>query len=107
MAFYEAPRPDDGSDAQGVKERGDDRAATIERAMLDELRKTTINVAGVEASDADPSQIPRYKTLQLSSSDSVDKSGGRIALVYVLGGSKGSYGFKATADQPLPDEAVP
>src|SRR3954466_1571639 len=38
VVFYEAPQPDDGSDAAGVKERDDDRAATIERAMLDELR---------------------------------------------------------------------
>jgi hypothetical protein len=106
VVFYEAPTPNDGSDPQGVKERSDDRAATIERAMLDELRKRTIAVVGVEASDADPSEIPRYKSLQLSSSDSVDKSGGRIALVFALAGAKGSYGFKATADQPLPNEAL-
>ena len=106
VVFYEPPGPDNGSDAKGVKERSDDRASTIESAMLDEMRKQALNVVGVETSDADPSQIPRYKTLQLSSSDSVDKSGGRIALVYALLGAKGSYGFKPTADQPLPDEAV-
>jgi Copper transport outer membrane protein, MctB len=106
VVFYEAPKPDDNSDAKGVKERDDDRAATIESAMLDELRKRTINVVGVEASDADVSQIPRYESLHLSSSDSVDKSGGKIALVYALAGAKGNYGFKTTAGQPLPTEAL-
>jgi copper transport outer membrane protein MctB len=106
VVFYEAPKPDNGSDAQGVKERSDGRASTIESAMLDELRKQTINVVGVEASDADPSQIPRYQSLQVSSSDSVDKSGGRIALVFELAGAKGNYGFKASADQPLPDNVL-
>src|SRR3954468_10312867 len=106
VAFYEAPKPDDGSDGQGVKEREDDRARTIETAMIDELTNHTIAVVGVEATNTEASQIPRYKSLHLSSSDSVDKSGGRIALVYALAGAKGSFGFKSTADQPLPDEAL-
>jgi hypothetical protein len=106
VVFYEAPKPEDGSDSAGVKERGDDRAGTIERAMLDELGRHTINVVGVEATNTEPSQIPRYKSLQLSSSDSVDVSGGKIALVYALAGSKGNFGLKSTASQPLPDEAL-
>jgi hypothetical protein len=106
IAFYEAPPPSDGSDADGVKERDDDRARTVESAMLDELAKNTIAVVGVEATDTDPSQIPRYKSLKLSSSDSVDKSGGRIALAYALAGAHGNFGFKSSANQPLPDEAL-
>jgi hypothetical protein len=106
VAFYEAPKPTDGSDADGVKEREDDRARTIESAMLEELSKHTIAVVGVEASDTDPSQIGRYKSLKLSSSDSVDKSGGRIGLVYALAGARGNFGLKASASQPLPDEAL-
>src|SRR4051812_32037184 len=106
IAFFEAPKPGDGSDADGVKERQDDRATTIEAAMLDELTTHTIGVVGVEATDTDPSQIGRYKSLKLSSSDAVDKSGGKIALVYTLAGAKGNYGFKSSADQPLPDAAL-
>jgi hypothetical protein len=106
VVFYEAPTADAPSDAQGVKEREDDRARTIETAMLDELRKRTIGVVGVESSSADPSQIPRYQSLELSTVDSVDKSGGRIALVFALGGAEGNFGFKSTAKQPLPDEAT-
>ena len=106
VVFYEAPTPNDGSDAAGVKERQDDRASTIEKAALDELAKHTISVVGVEAANADTSQIPRYESLNLSTSDSVDTSGGKIALVYALAGAKGNYGFKPTAKQPLPDEAL-
>jgi hypothetical protein len=106
VAFFEAPNPEDGSDSQGVREREDDRGRTIEAAMIDELTKHTIAVVGVEATNTDPSQIGRYKSLKLSSSDAVDKSGGRIALVFTLAGAKGNFGFKSTADQPLPDEAL-
>src|SRR3954470_20787935 len=107
IAFYEAPKPDDGSDGDGVKERQDDRAQTIETAMLGELAKHTIAVVGVEATSTDPSQIPRYESLKLTgTSDSVDVSGGRIAAVFGLAGASGNYGLKPTADQPLPDEAL-
>jgi hypothetical protein len=106
VAFFEAPTPSDTSDAQGVKERADDRARTIEAAMIDELTKHTIAVVGVEATNTDPSEIGRYKSLQLSTTDSVDTSGGRIALVFALAGAKGNFGFKSTADKPLPDEAL-
>ena len=107
IAFYEAPKPDDGSDSEGVKEREDHRAQTIEKAMLDELAIRTIAVVGVEATSTDPSQIPRYESLKLSgSSDSVDVSGGRIAAVFALAGAKGNYGLKPTAEQPLPEEAL-
>jgi copper transport outer membrane protein MctB len=106
VVFYEAPKPSDDSDAKGVRERSDGRARTIESAMLDELGKRTISVAAVEQTSTDPSQIQRYKSLKLSSSDSVDKAGGRIALVYLLAGAKGNYGMKPSADKALPDEAL-
>jgi hypothetical protein len=106
VVFYEPPPPSDGSDEQGVKERGDDRARTIESAMLDELRRRTIAVVGVEQTTTDPSQIGRYKTLKLSTVDSVDKSGGQIALVFALAGAEGNFGLKGSAEQPLPDTAL-
>jgi hypothetical protein len=106
VVFYEAPQPNDGSDEAGVKERQDDRARTIESAMLDELGQRTIAVVGVEQTSTEPSQIQRHKSLKLSSSDSVDKSGGRIALVYTLAGAKGNYGLKPSAQAALPDEAL-
>jgi hypothetical protein len=106
VVFYEAPKSDDNSDEEGVKERDDDRARTIEQAMLDELRDRTINVVGVETAGAEPSQIARYKSLKLSSADSVDRSGGKIALVFALAGAKGNFGFKSSAEAPLPDDVL-
>jgi hypothetical protein len=106
IVFYEAPKPNDGSDEKGVKEREDSRARAIEAAMLDELSKRTIAVVGVEATSTDPSQIQRYKSLNLSSSDSVDKAAGRIALVFTLAGAQGNYGLKSSAQKPLPDAAL-
>jgi hypothetical protein len=106
IVFYEAPKPTDGSDQEGVAERSDDRARTVESAMVDELAKRTIAVVGVEQTTTEPSQVSRYKSLGLSSSDSVDKSGGRIALVFALAGAQGNFGLKSSADKPLPDEAL-
>jgi len=74
--------------------------------MLDELKKRTIAVVGVELTSTDPSQIPRYQSLKVSSADSVDKSGGRMALVFTLAGAEGNYGLKAGASKPVPDEAL-
>ena len=106
VVFYEAPPPSDGGDDAGVEERKDDRARTIESSMLSELNDKAIAVVGVEQTSTDPSQIGRYKSLKLSTSDSVDKSGGRIALVFTLAGAKGNYGLKSSASQALPDEAL-
>jgi hypothetical protein len=107
VVFYEAPRPSDGSDQDGVKERTDDRARTIESGLVDELSQRTIAVVGVEQTSTDPSQIQRYKALKLSATaDSVDKSGGRIALVFALAGAKGNFGLKSSADSALPEEAL-
>lgn len=106
VVFYEAPKPTDNSDAGGVQERGDERARKIESALVEELRRRMIAVVGVEAMGAETSQIGRYKSLQLSSSDAVDKSGGRLALVLALQGAKGNFGLKPSADKPLPDAAL-
>jgi hypothetical protein len=106
VAFFEAPPPTDNSDQDGVKERQDDRARTIEASMLDELLKRTVGVVGVEALNTEPSQISRYKALKLSSADAVDTSGGKMALVFALAGSKGNFGFKQSAEQPLPADAL-
>ena len=107
VVFHEAPRPEDPpADDKGLEERQDERARTIESAMVDEFLKRTIAVVGVEAMGAEESQIQRYKSLEISSSDAVDKAGGRIALVFALSGAEGHFGFKPSADQPLPDEAL-
>jgi hypothetical protein len=80
----------------------DERAQIFEDALIDGLRATGVPVVGVEASSEDPSQIQFYEDAGLSSVDNVDHPGGRIALALALAGAEGSYGFKETADAPLP-----
>jgi hypothetical protein len=60
-------------------------------------------VVGVEAADADPSQIPFYQRLEITTVDSADTPGGQAALVFALMGSEGDFGFKETADDVLPE----
>jgi hypothetical protein len=80
----------------------DERAQRFEDALIQGLRDTGVPVVGAEASDADPSQIEFFEDAGLSSVDNVDQAGGRIALVLALAGAEGSFGFKETADAPLP-----
>lgn len=75
----------------------------FETALLDGLDDAGVLAVGVEEFGADPSQISFYSGRGLSSVDSVDVPGGRLALVYALAGAKGSFGFKETADEPLPE----
>jgi hypothetical protein len=41
----------------------------------------------------------------LSTVDDIDQPAGRIALVLALTGAEGNFGFKSTADAPLPPAA--
>jgi hypothetical protein len=106
VVVYQAPPPENTEDA-GYKERTDDRARNIESAMLAELLRNTIATVGVDKTDTEPTQVGFYKQHKLSTADSVDRSGGRIALAFVLAGAQGNYGLKPGAQQPLPDEATP
>ncbi|HEX8743918.1 MAG TPA: copper transporter, partial [Thermoleophilaceae bacterium] len=67
------------------------------------LGSTGRPVVGVEAIDSDPSQIGFYEDRMPASVDSVDTPAGRIALVLTLAGARGSFGFKDSADAPLPE----
>jgi hypothetical protein len=62
---------------------------------------------GVETLDTDPSQIPFYSNQRLTSVDNIDSAGGRIALTLALeqptSEHGGTFGFKKTADDPLPE----
>jgi hypothetical protein len=77
-------------------------AERFEVAMLEEMAERNVPVVGVERSDADPSQIGFYSDHGLSSVDSVDLVGGRAALVLALDGAEGRFGFKDSAEGPLP-----
>lgn len=95
----------EGADAvvlvHGAIELEDDEAElldTFEDGLIDGLRTFDAPVVGVEATDADPSQIDWFKAHELSSVDDLDDPIGRAALVFALAGQRGSFGVKPTAD---------
>ena len=67
------------------------------------LNSSGVPAVGIEASDAQSSAVPIFKSSGLSSVDDVDTPAGRLALVLLLAGSpSGQYGFKRSADEALP-----
>jgi Copper transport outer membrane protein, MctB len=91
VVFYRDPAPDRTA---AVKQ--------FEQGLIDGLLGTGAPVVGVETTDTDPSQVPFYSNQGLSSVDDVDSAGGHIALVLTLAGAHGNFGYKKTADAPLP-----
>jgi hypothetical protein len=80
----------------------DNQSKTFETALIEGLRSAGIPVVGVERTETDPSQIPYYVNAGLSTVDDIEIPPGRIALVLTLTGRRGDYGFKKTAEAPLP-----
>jgi hypothetical protein len=83
----------------------DDRdtpAKTFETALIEGLRAPRVPVVGAERTETDPSQISYYVNAGLSTVDDLDIPPGRIALVLTLTGRRGDFGFKKTAEAPLP-----
>jgi hypothetical protein len=91
IAYYHAP-----GDRNEDQER-------FEQGLIDGLRAGRDPVVGVEELDAENSQVGFYEDRLQASVDSVDTPGGRIALVLTLRGARGTFGFKESADAPLPE----
>jgi hypothetical protein len=94
-----------GADAVVVYRADGQRQGDSERfeaALIEGLRDTGMPVVGVERSAEDPSQIPFYVHAGLSTVDDADQPAGRVALVLALAGADGNFGYKSTADAPLP-----
>jgi hypothetical protein len=106
VVYRHPPEEADGDEAARALELRE----AFEDGLIDGLRD---NVVGVEAMDTDPSQIGWYDDQVVASVDNVDLPAGRLALVLVLQESvlaeisgeppEGSFGYKDTADQALPD----
>jgi hypothetical protein len=80
----------------------DTQSKTFESALLEGMRASGVPVVGVERSQTDPSQIPNYVSAGLSTVDDLDIPPGRAALILTLTGRRGDFGFKRTAEAPLP-----
>lgn len=81
-----------------------DTALTLQESLLEGLlSRSGVPVVGVERGDTDPSQIRFYRDNDLSTVDNVNDAAGRAALVFALDGARGSFGFKDSAEEPLPE----
>ncbi|MEX2196499.1 MAG: copper transporter [Thermoleophilaceae bacterium] len=97
-----------GADAVVVyrapEDESSDTAEVLQESLVEGLlSREGVAVVGVERSDADPSQIRFYRDNDLSSVDNLDEAAGRIALVFALDGARGRFGFKDSAEEPLPE----
>jgi hypothetical protein len=75
----------------GPVQRG--KAAQFESALL----------GGIEATGTEPSSISFFQGNDLSTVDDVDQTAGKLAMVFAMLGSEGSFGVKSSADRLLPD----
>jgi hypothetical protein len=86
----------DANDARNVD--------TFEGGLVAGLsRGGRVPVAGVETASTNPSRIPWYQQQNIASVDDLDDLAGRTALIFELGGAKGTYGVKGTAQGLLPN----
>ncbi len=74
----------------------------VDVPLIQELKKMSINVVGVESSDAGYSYMDYYKKEQISTVDNVDTIIGQTSLVLIMTGQQGNYGIKASAGALIP-----
>jgi hypothetical protein len=79
----------------------------LEQGILAGLLATDRPVVGVEQTSTDPSTIGFFTSGGTSTVDDVDRTAGRVALVYALAGATGNFGVKDSADSLLPDLLTP
>ncbi len=103
VVFYRSPPDEEEPDADPSKAQERKDAEAFEKAMIEALVDQGATVAGIEQWRTDPSQVPFYRSNDLSSVDSVDLPAGQIALVYVLAGERGTFGMKGSAERAVPD----
>ncbi len=81
-------------------------STAFETGLLNGVAAVGVPAVGVELTDTESSQVPWYKSRNLSSVDDLDAPAGQAALAYALAGAHGAFGVKPTADSLLPS-AVP
>ncbi len=81
-------------------------STAFETGLLNGVAAVGVPAVGVELTSTEPSQIPWYKSKNMSSVDDLDAPAGQAALAYALAGAHGAFGVKPTADSLLPS-AVP
>jgi len=79
-------------------------AKRIDVPFLQACTARNLRVAAVEPFDTANSVIPLYRKAAPITVDNIDRAAGRVALIFALSANlPGNYGYKATADDVLPD----
>jgi len=86
----------------GMSSEQTQASVALESGLLAGASAVGVPVVGVELSNTEPSQVPWYKSVGVSSVDDLDALAGQAALDYALAGAQGAYGTKSTADSLLP-----
>ena len=94
------------ADPTGMSPEQSEASAAFESGLLNGVAAVGVPAVGVELIGTEPSQVPWYKSKNISSVDDLDAPAGQAALVYALAGARGAFGIKSTADSLLPS-AVP
>ena len=94
------------ADPTGMSPEQSAASAAFETGLINGVAAVGVPTVGVELTGTEPSQVPWYKSRNLSSVDDLDAPAGQAALVYALAGAHGAFGVKPTADSLLPS-AVP
>ncbi len=76
-------------------------AGEFEASLVEGAGSGGAALTGVELASTEPSQVPWYKSHDISSVDDLETPAGRAALVFTLDGAHGAYGVKGTADSGL------
>lgn len=95
-------RPDQVIVVGGAGEANRQRVLTFDLPLLKALQKQAIDPTGVERSDVVHSGVSHYRALGVSTVDNIDQVTGLVALIDILGGVKGHFGIKKTAEALLP-----
>jgi len=90
------------SEPTGMSAAQTEASAAFESGLLTGVAAVGVPTVGVELTGTEPSQVPWYKSRNISSVDDLDALAGQAALVYALAGAHGAFGVKSTADSLLP-----
>jgi hypothetical protein len=89
------------SEPEGMSSEETQATGEFQSGLLEGSSTAGVPTVGVELSSTNPSQIPWYKSHNISSVDNIDTAAGRAALGFTLAGAHGTYGEKATAESGL------
>lgn len=87
--------------------RASEDTERLEAGLMEGLQSEGVTVVGVERSTEETSSVDAFEGHGISSVDNVDSLAGRVALIFALDGTEGSFGVKESADRLLPDLLPP